>query len=173
MFKILISLLFIFTTLTIAKDDTYVFEAKGAFAKDLKALVEKYSKDGKVQVKVYKKDSSIVDAIFDRGTSSIDGQKIYVKNCASCHGKQGEVGAGAGSRILRNMTKDEIISSISKYKTDEHYGGSMKMLMHDVVIGLNDKKVTAIYNYLHNKVKNVKSSKKTETITQEKSSYLQ
>ena len=34
-----------------ATEETYVFEAKGEFAKELKALVEKYSKEGKIKDK--------------------------------------------------------------------------------------------------------------------------
>ena len=56
MIKILASLLFVFSTFCVAADDTYVFEAKGAFAKELKTLVEKYSKEGKIEARVYKKD---------------------------------------------------------------------------------------------------------------------
>ena len=52
--KIITSLLFIAIAL-FATDDTYVFEAKGEFAKELKALVEKYSKEGKIEAKVYQK----------------------------------------------------------------------------------------------------------------------
>ncbi len=172
MYKIFISLLLI-TVLAVAAEDTYIFEAKGAFAKDLKALIEKYSKDGKIEAKVYKKDTSIIGSILNRGTQNLNGKNIYLKRCASCHGKNGETGAGAGSRLLKNMTKDEMTSSIFKYQTDEHYGGSMKMLMNNNIIGLGENKVVAIYNYLHGEEKDLKSSKKIENSNTEKSSYLQ
>ena len=37
-----------------ASDDTYVFEAKGEFAKELKSLIEKHSKDENITVNIYK-----------------------------------------------------------------------------------------------------------------------
>ena len=37
-----------------ANDETYVFEAKGEFAKELKSLIEKHSKDENVTVNIYK-----------------------------------------------------------------------------------------------------------------------
>jgi len=171
MFKIL--LLFILAIFVYAAEDTYVFEAKGAFAKELKALVEKYSKNEKINVKVYKKDDSIVSSLFNPSKYDKSGKEIYEKKCASCHGINGEVGAGAGSRILKNMSKKDMLSAIYSYRHDEHYGGSMKSLMQDKVIGLNEKKVISIYNYLHKSKQSVKNSKQKEEKNKPTGTYLQ
>jgi len=173
MFKILLSLLFTIVTFTYAAEDTYVFEAKGAFAKELKALVEKYSKEGKIDAKVYKKDDSIVSSIFNPTKYDKSGKELYEKKCASCHGVNGEVGAGAGSKILKNMSKDDMIFAIYSYGNDEHYGGPMKSLMQDKVVGLNEEKVTAIYNYLHGTEKSTENSIKIEEENEPAGSYLQ
>ncbi|WP_458700966.1 c-type cytochrome [Sulfurospirillum sp. 1307] len=172
MFKILLSLLFVFVAFTYAAEDKYVFEAKGEFAKELKALVEKYSKEGKIDAKVYKRDDSIVSSILGSGSYDIDGKKLYEKKCASCHGMNGEVGAGAGSRILKDIPKEDMITAIYAYQNDMHYGGALKSLMQPSVVGLSEKKIISIYNYLHG-VGNEKKSTKVEEKIEEKSSYLQ
>ena len=174
MFKILISALFIFATLAIAKDDTYVFEAKGAFAKDLKALVEKYAKDGKVKVKVYKKSDSIVSSILGESKPIQNGQALYEKRCASCHGKDGSRGAGAGSRTLKSMSADEIVESVENYKRDQHFGGSMKMLMQDVAVNIRTVDLNAIANYLkRGKTIGTKQNSIQSDTEEEQTSYLQ
>jgi cytochrome c553 len=173
MFKILLSLLFTFVTFAYAAEDTYVFEAKGEFAKELKSLVEKYSKEGKIDAKVYQKDESIISSILGGENYYTDGKALYEKQCASCHGVRGEVGAGAGSRILKDMKKEDIISTIYSYQNDEHYGGSMKSLMQDNIIGINEKKIVSIYNYLHGTEKNKENSTQVEQNDAPESSYLQ
>ncbi|MCF6172725.1 MAG: cytochrome c [Campylobacteraceae bacterium] len=174
MYKILISILLVITTFSFAKDDTYVFEAKGAFAKDLKALVEKYSKDGKVEVKVYKKSDSIVSSILEKSQPIQNGKALYTKRCASCHGQHGEVAAGAGSRILKNMSADEITEAVENYKRDEHFGGSMKMLMQDATLAMRSVDLTAIVDYIKDKTKkNTSEIIKSDDRSEEKSSYLQ
>ncbi len=173
MFKILLSLLFTIVTFTYAAEDSYVFEAKGAFAKELKALVEKYSKEGKIDAKVYKKDDGIISTILGGSASNQDGKVLYTKKCASCHGQKGEVGAGAGSRLLTDMTADEIEDSVNQYKRDNHFGGSMKALMQNVSVPLRGVDIKAISSYIKGTYKsNSKNSTKTND-DEVKSSYLQ
>ncbi len=174
MLKIFISLLLISATFSFAKDDTYVFEAKGAFAKDLKALVEKYSKDGKVEVKVYKKSDSVMSSILGKSRAIQSGKALYVKRCASCHGQHGEVAAGAGSRVLKDMSANDITVAMENYKRDEHFGGSMKMLMQDVAVSMRSVDLAAIVDYIKGNDKSV-DNKGTDTndAVEEKSSYLQ
>ncbi len=173
MYRIFISLLVIGSTLLFAVEDTYVFEAKGAFAKELKTLVEKYSKEGKIQATVYKKDSSVIDRIFNNKTVNINGKNIYIKKCASCHGQKGNINPSSQTRYLKNMTRQELEDAIYGYRNDMHYGGFMKTIMQQKAIGLNENKVVAIYNYLHGEEKSLKSSEKIENSNTEKSSYLQ
>jgi cytochrome c553 len=173
MFKILLPLLFIIVTFTYAAEDSYVFEAKGAFAKELKALVEKYSKEGKIEAKVYKKDDGIISTILGGSTSNQDGKALYVKKCASCHGQKGEEGAGAGSRLLKDMTADEIEYSMSKYKRDNHFGGSMKALMHNVSVALRGTDIKAITSYIKGTYKPDSKSSTVKNNDKVESSYLQ
>jgi len=176
MIKILISLLFIITTSVAASDETYIFEAKGEFAKELKSLVEKYSKEGKIDVKVYLKntdDNSIINSIFGTNKLDLNGQKLYDKMCSSCHGAKGKKSPGYGARVLSSMTKDEIEEAIKNYDNDTKYGGSGKMLMQSVAISLRKVELNSIINYL----KNTSPTQQNQNATQQKneapSSYLQ
>jgi len=173
--KILLSLVLLFATMIAGENDTYVFEAKGQFAKDLKALVEKYSKDGKVEVKVYKKSDSIMSSVLGESRSIQSGQALYQKRCASCHGQNGERGAGAGSKILKNMSAEEIETAMDNYKRDEHFGGSMKMLMQDVAQSMRSVDLKAIIGYIKGttSTSSNKTQNKIEDSSEEKSSYLQ
>ena len=42
-------------SLNAVDEPSYIFEAKGEFAKELKSLVEKYSKDENISINVYEK----------------------------------------------------------------------------------------------------------------------
>lgn len=175
MYKFLCSLCLLFITISFAAEDTYVFEAKGKFAKEMKALVEKYSKAGKIDVKVYKKDSSVMDSLFSKSTTNLDGQKIYESKCSSCHGLKGEKKPSADAKKLNTMTREEIETSIRKYKNDDHFGGFNKSQMQRVVINLTNKEINPIINYLLHKNSSAKMENSTQ-IEQKKeptSSYLQ
>ncbi len=179
MFKFLTSLLIIISiSVTVfAKDDTYVFEAKGAFAKELKALIDKYSKEGKIEAKVYKKsprDKSIIGSILGGGDGyTKSGKELYMKNCASCHGEKGEKFAGAGSRPLINMSEEDIVTALENYKRDEHFGGPMKMLMYDIAVPLRGVEIEEIAAYIKGKSSPSQSVESDEEESEEEtSSYL-
>ncbi len=172
MLKVLLSISFLFMSTFVNAEESYVFEAKGAFAKELKALVEKYSKEGKIDAKVYKKDDTIVNTILGRNRVDLNGQNVYTKKCASCHGANGEVSAGAGSRVIKNLSKDDYISSVTAYRIDEHHGGAMKMLMYDIAIGISDDEIEATYNYLHGMNTHKTNNLKTQSSDELESNYL-
>ncbi len=177
MIKILASLFFIFITCAIATEDTYVFEAKGEFAKELKALVEKYSKEGKIDAKVFVKkqnDESIMNSIFASDKTIMDGKKIYDKKCSSCHGVKGERVPGLGARAMAVMSKDDIEESIRNYKNDMQFGGNGKMLMQNIAPTLRKVELNAILAYVHGKSsKNTETSMQTEEEKAVPSNYLQ
>ena len=66
----------------------------------------------------------------------------YAK-CVACHGANGEKVALGKSKIMKDMTKQEIIDSLKGYK-DGTYGGPMKALMKGQVAGLSDADIQAI-----------------------------
>ncbi len=185
MFKITILSILLLSTLTLSAEESYVFEAKGKFAKDLKALVEKYSKEGKIDVKVIdtskmKNKTSIVDALLGgNGNADINfGKKIYDTNCFQCHGIKGNKTSYANARILSKLSKEEIIDQVENYKRDINYGGSTRFVMYNAVDSLNAHDIESVAAYITNiNTKKIKStgnkSTKTEDIQPESSSYLQ
>ena len=66
-----------------AGDDTYVFEAKGEFAKELKSLIEKHSKDENVTVNIYKNTPNAKGNIISGGTK-INRNINYIKGNLRC-----------------------------------------------------------------------------------------
>jgi len=177
MYKILTSLLFIFITLSTASEETYVFEAKGEFAKELKFLVEKYSKEGKIDAKVYIKkenDNSIINSIFTKNKIIMNGKKIYDKQCSTCHGEKGKRSPGYGARAMNTMTKEDIEIAIQNYKNDMQYGGSGKMLMQGITITLREVELNSIIAYVHGtSVSNSETSTQVEENSEAPTSYLQ
>jgi len=71
-----------------------------------------------------------------------DGAALY-KKCASCHGQQGEKPALGKSKIIKDMTKDQITAALKGYK-DGSYGGASKALMKGQASSLDDAKISAI-----------------------------
>lgn len=66
----------------------------------------------------------------------------YAK-CVACHGANGEKVALGKSKIIKDMTKAEIVSALNGYK-DGSYGGAMKTLMKGQVVSLSDADIQAI-----------------------------
>lgn len=66
-----------------------------------------------------------------------------VAACVGCHGQQFEKAAMGKSKIVKDMTKEEIIAALKGYK-DGSYGGGMKGLMTGQVAALDDAKIEAI-----------------------------
>lgn len=69
----------------------------------------------------------------------------YAK-CIGCHGQNGEKAALNGkSKIIQDMTKDEIKDAMNGYKNGS-YGGAMKNLMIAQVKNLSDADIELIAN---------------------------
>jgi len=66
----------------------------------------------------------------------------YAK-CVACHGANGEKVALGKSKIMKDMTKAEIVTALKGYK-DGSYGGAMKALMKGQVASLSDADIEAI-----------------------------
>ena len=76
--------------------------------------------------------------------SLADGAAVY-KKCVACHGANGEKVALGKSKIIKDMTKAEIESSLLGYQTGT-YGGPMKGLMAGQVKTLSGADIKAIAN---------------------------
>jgi len=193
--KVLTSLFFIFITFTIAADDTYVFEAKGEFAKEMKALVEKYSKEGKIEAKVYKKENitksksktQTVLGIFTNNTAEElkyadvdEGQRIYQKDCASCHGVNADNNKYSSSRKLSSLKPLKIVELLEGYKSnhDGNFGNGLGYIMKPQADNLISEEMQSIAVYIYS-IKNGKDlptsvdSTQIEEEDEAPTSYLQ
>ncbi len=63
--------------------------------------------------------------------------------CATCHGVKFEKKAMNVSKIVKEMTKEEIVTALKGYK-DGSYGGAMKALMKGQVAKLDDAAIEAL-----------------------------
>ncbi len=174
------------SVLVAGDDDTYVFEAKGKFAKELKALVEKYSKDGKVDIKVLKidrnkKNRSIFDTLLNTRNNRYDlqyGKEQYIKKCSNCHGLDAATNSYANSRKLVELDKEELKDQIENYKNEFSYGGSTGVVMKSAVEDISSDDIVAISNYIYS-IKHNKDVAKQKNLNldisstpEETSSYL-
>ncbi len=65
------------------------------------------------------------------------------KKCTGCHGANGEKVALGKSKVIKDMTKADVVSALKGYK-DGSYGGTMKGLMKGQVMSLSDADMQAI-----------------------------
>ena len=69
--------------------------------------------------------------------------EVPTDTCISCHGLMFEKSAMGYSRIVNQMSKEDIIASINGYKNGT-YGGSMKALMAAQAIKLSTEEIEAL-----------------------------
>jgi cytochrome c-type protein NapB len=63
--------------------------------------------------------------------------------CAGCHGKDFEKKAMNVSKVVKDMSKEDIVKALKGYK-DGSYGGAMKALMKGQVAKLDDAAIEAL-----------------------------
>jgi cytochrome c-type protein NapB len=63
--------------------------------------------------------------------------------CAGCHGQNFEKKALNVSKVVKDMSKDEIVAALKGYKAGT-FGGSMKGVMDGQVKSLSDADIEAI-----------------------------
>lgn len=63
-------------------------------------------------------DSNAVDSISQKAEkplTQLEAKSVYILNCASCHGEDGQLGAsGAANLLVSNMTEAQIRHTILK-----------------------------------------------------------
>ena len=79
----------------------------------------------------------------NNSTNKIEELEVNIGSCIACHGEKLEKPAMGISRIVNQMSKDDIIASIYGYK-DGSYGGAMKALMAGVAMKLTQEEIEAI-----------------------------
>ncbi len=75
-------------------------------------------------------------------TASVASADAYQK-CAGCHGANGEKVALGKSKVIKDMSKADIVTALNGYK-DGSYGGPMKGLMKGQVASLSEADIQAI-----------------------------
>ncbi|WP_419769679.1 MAG: c-type cytochrome [Candidatus Marinarcus sp.] len=63
--------------------------------------------------------------------------------CLACHGSKGETSAMGTSKIIKNLTKEQIMAALKGYQ-DGTYGGALKSIMHTQASGLTDADIKEI-----------------------------
>ena len=70
-------------------------------------------------------------------------QALYEKQCAGCHGANGEKAALGKSEVIKGWDKQKVIDALNGYK-DGSYGGTMKGVMKGQVATKSDAEIEAL-----------------------------
>ena len=82
-------------------------------------------------------------ALATLGLLSLSASAANTTACAGCHGKDFEKSAMGKSKIVKDMSKDDIIKALKGYK-DGSYGGAMKAVMAGQAKNLSDADIEEI-----------------------------
>ncbi len=96
---------------------------------------------------------------FTMLTTAISLYGADLAACIACHGERFEKAAMGTSKIVKDMSKDDIIKALKGYKNDT-YGGSMKDLMKSQVVDLSDADIDAMSESIKNIASKPIASKK-------------
>jgi len=97
----------------------------------------------KVEKVVAKKEApSTKTATAQKTTAPVAGGADTTA-CVGCHGASFEKKAMGVSKIVKDLSKDDIVKALKGYK-DGSYGGSMKTIMKGQVASLDDSAIDAI-----------------------------
>ena len=87
----------------------------------------------------------LVGAIL--ASSSAMANADLFKKCAGCHGVHGERKALGKSKVIHNLSADEIKTALHGYKNGT-YGGAMKGIMKGQVRTLDDAQIDSLATYI-------------------------
>ena len=82
-------------------------------------------------------------ALATLGLLSLSASAANTTACAGCHGKDFEKSAMGKSKIVKDMSKDDIVKALKGYK-DGSYGGAMKAVMAGQAKALSDADIEEI-----------------------------
>ncbi len=78
---------------------------------------------------------------------TVSGHTIFIRQCASCHGQNGEKSALNKSKIIQGWEKQKTVMALKGYQ-DGSYGSSMKGIMKAQVNGFSDSKIDAVSEFI-------------------------
>lgn len=105
------------------------------------------SKVSDVKQEVAQKSSQVASSVAAVVTPAPSGKDIYTKTCTSCHGANGNLKALNVSKIIKDLSKEELEHALMGYK-DGSYGGAMKGVMQGQVATLNAKQLESLVEYI-------------------------
>ncbi|CAA6803164.1 MAG: Putative cytochrome c [uncultured Sulfurovum sp.] len=76
------------------------------------------------------------------GLLSVTASAFDTASCVGCHGADFEKSAMGKSKVVTDMTAEEITTALNGYK-DGSYGGPMKMLMKAPATAMSDDDIKA------------------------------
>lgn len=133
-------------------------EVKVEVKKEVQQKVEEPKKDIKAEVKkeepkVVQKAPEVkkIEAVKPvqsepKKVAAKTGKELFMK-CASCHGMKAEKKALGKSKIVKDMSEQEIVDSLMGYKNGT-YGGAMKGIMKGQVLSLSDQDIKTLAKYI-------------------------
>lgn len=80
-------------------------------------------------------------------TSAMAGGAETFKSCTACHGQHAEKHALGKSKVINEMSKEQIVTALHGYK-DGSYGGPMKGVMKGQVMRLDDAQINSLAEYI-------------------------
>ncbi len=86
---------------------------------------------------------------------------VSINGCIGCHGANFEKKALGVSKVVKNMSKEEIIKALKGYKNGT-YGGVQKALMKSQVSSLSDKDIEAIAEMIKKGEKSTTNTNKNQ-----------
>jgi cytochrome c553 len=78
--------------------------------------------------------------------AAADGAALFQK-CTTCHGVNGEKHALNKSKIINEMSKEEIETALKGYKAGT-YGGAMKALMKGQIAAYDDEQIDTLAAFI-------------------------
>ena len=102
-------------------------------------------------------------------SSLLIASSIYAAStaaCAGCHGQQFEKKAMGKSKIVKDMSKEDIVKALKGYK-DGSYGGAMKGIMKGQVASLSDADMAAMADEIKGGGGEAKAAPAAETAPKE------
>jgi cytochrome c-type protein NapB len=85
----------------------------------------------------------------NQSKNEVPSIEVYTDACISCHGMTFEKSAMGYSRIVNQMSKEDIVASMNGYKNGT-YGGHMKALMAGQVTKLSSEEINAFAEMITN-----------------------
>jgi len=108
----------------------------------IEAIASKIGKGGASEAPA-KEEAPKAEAPAEKTADATPAVEVNTAVCAGCHGASFEKKAMGVSKIVKDLSKDDIKKALHGYK-DGTYGGAMKTLMKGQVASLDDATIEAI-----------------------------